>query len=1017
MRTQRIVSVVAAWLFLLLLLPAAASAQSSITGTVRDTSGGVLPGVTVEASSPALIEGSKATVTDNQGLYQIVDLRPGTYAVTFTLPSFKTVKREGVDLPAQFAATVNAELSVGALEETVTVSGEAPLVDVRSTRAQTQITGQTLAALPGNGRLSTLSTILPGAVLTAETDRASGSLSDRAQTRFAVHGAPESQPVVDGMNMMLSASNTGVFVYNQVNFQEVVAETSGVGADRDSGGAQVNMIAKDGGNTFSGTLNGAFTGSGLQNDNVGSDLIARGLSASTAGQAAIKKFADVAGGLGGPIQRNKLWFFGSLRKGVTQQYAAGIYWNQLHQPASYLYQPDLSRPGHSNDFYRDYSMRLTWQATEKQKLVLATSVQHNCNCVYALFIPQGSNVLIIPEAATQHSYEPDYVSSFTWTYPATNKMLITATAGIAWVTQIDYRGPDVNEQSIQITDNGLGIKYGAAYGATAGGSSYSTQPRRSFQQQLALSYVTGSHNFKSGLSLREVRNGNIAKFGHDLYMANTAIAYTFNNQRPTQLTLYATPQHFEDHILDTALYAQDQWTLNPKLTVNLGLRYNDANASSPDTTLPAGFFVPQRFFPAASEIPHWRNLDPRLGAAYDIFGNNKTALKFSLGRYADRVVADSANPVNNLVTLTTNRSWNDSTFPAGDPRTGNYVPDCGLVNPVANGECGGWSDLNFGKSITTTRNAADSLTGFNTQSSNWQGSVSVQHELRGGTSLNVGYFRTWYNGFLSTDNQALTAANFDSYCITAPVDSRLPGGGGNQLCGLYDVTPTLFGQVNNLVTQTERYGKRTQVYNGVDVTLNARFGQGGQFSGGLSTSRTVTDNCYQNNLPTVNTSNTPRTDVFCHVSPPMSAGTQVKFLVLYPLPWDIQTSAIFQNVPGVQMSATYAATNAQIRTSLGRNLAACPSQTTTCTSTVSIPLIPTGAMYEPRYTQVDFRLSRAVRLTGTARLRGNFEVFNLFNESAVLGENFTYSVTNNKWLTPAQILGGRMFRLGFQFDF
>ena len=298
MRIQRIAFLVAA--ALVVLLPVAAKAQSSIIGTVRDTSGGVLPGVTVEATSPALIEGAKVAVSDAQGLYQIPDLRPGTYTVTFTLPSFKTTKREGLELPAQFTATVNAELAVGTLEETVTVSGEAPLVDTRNTRAQTQFTGQTLQALPGNGRLSTLSTILPGAVLTAESDRASGSLSDRAQTRFAVHGAPEAQPVVDGMNMMLSASNTGVFVYNQVNFQEVVAETSGVGADRDSGGAQVNMIARDGGNTFSGTMNGNFTGPGLQSDNIGSDLQARGLSSSTAGQASIKKYYDVAGGMGGP---------------------------------------------------------------------------------------------------------------------------------------------------------------------------------------------------------------------------------------------------------------------------------------------------------------------------------------------------------------------------------------------------------------------------------------------------------------------------------------------------------------------------------------------------------------------------------------------------------------------------------------------------------------------------------------------------------------------------------------------
>ena len=235
--------------------PAAAWAQTSIAGVVRDTSGAVLPGVTVEASSPALIEKVRSVVTDSQGAYRIVDLRPGPYVVTFTLPGFQTFKRSGIELRAEFTATVDGELAIGSLEETITVSGEAPLVDTRSARAQTQYDADTLEALPGTGRLSTLISILPGAVLNNEGDRASGNLSDRSQTRFAIHGAPNAQPVVDGMNTEMAAANTGVFVWNAVNFQEVVAETSGIGADRDTGGVQLNMIPKDGGNVLSGTAN------------------------------------------------------------------------------------------------------------------------------------------------------------------------------------------------------------------------------------------------------------------------------------------------------------------------------------------------------------------------------------------------------------------------------------------------------------------------------------------------------------------------------------------------------------------------------------------------------------------------------------------------------------------------------------------------------------------------------------------------------------------------------------------
>ena len=309
-----------------------------------------------------------------------------------------------------------------------------------------------------------------------------------------------------------------------------------------------------------------------------------------------------------------------------------------------------------------------------------------------------------------------------------------------------------------------------------------------------------------------------------------------------------------------------------------------------------------------------------MGAAYDLFGTGKTALKASLGRYMPIARSATFNPASAQAASAT-RTWIDS--------NANYVPDCDLRNPAINGECGRLSDQSFGQvKASNTRYADDALSGFNRQSYNWQGAVSVQQQLRPGMALSVGYFRTWYGGFLSTDNQFVTPANYDPYCITAPVDSRLPGGGGNQLCGLYDVTPTLFGQVDNLVTQGSHYGKQTEVYNGADVTLNTRFGQGGQFSGGLSIGRTVTDNCFAVDSPQQTRPG------FCDVSPPWSAGTQVKFLVVYPLPWDLQTSATYQNIPGIQITATYPASSAEIAPSLGRPLAA------GLTATAPVELIP-----------------------------------------------------------------------------
>jgi len=986
----------------ILLLSSIASAQSSITGVVRDTSGAVLPGVTVEAASPALIEKVRSTVTDAQGRYRIVDLRPGTYAVTFALPGFTTSKREGLELRAEFTATVNADLAVGTLEETVTVSGEAPTVDLRSSRAQVQFAQETLQSLPGTGRLATLPSIIPGVTLRRESDRGVGGLSDRTQTAYSLHGAPEAQPVVDGVNHQVASLTSGVFVYNQINIQEVVVETSGVGADRDSGGMQLNMIPRDGGNVFSGLGTFAYVGPSLETSNINDELLARHLDPKRVGS--IKKFRDSAVAVGGPISRDKLWFFASFREGVTQQYAEGLYFNKLTQLQSLLYEPDLSRPVSSNDYSRDVSVRFTWQAAQKHKIILMHSMQPNCNCRFNLLNPGARRT---PEATGEHHYDPHYLSSASWTNPVTSRILLEAGTTIYVINQNDKREPGFPQTNIQITDQGLNLIYGNIPTRTL--------PRRQYLYRFAVSRVTASHTVKTGVTARQVRIGDIKNLGHDLWMHNGSINYRFRNGTPNQLTLTDAPWNFEESVRDVALYAQDQWTVK-RFTLNAGVRYSDARAWTPEQVLGAGFFVPERRFAPVKNIPYYRNLSPRIGFAYDLFGTGRTAVKASIGHYPDRVIQASANPAVNL-TRTTSRNWTDN---------GNYRPDCDLLNPATNGECGAWSNLNFGKANAETRYAADAQSGFNNQFRNWQGSVSLQHELRPGLGLNVGYFRTWYGGFLVTDNQLTSAADYDPFCITVPTDSRLPNS-GQRLCGFYDVKPAAFGLVDNLVTQASHSGKQRQVFNGVDVTLNARFGEGGQFSGGLSTGRTTTDNCYQNGDPSLTaqvfpgvlvlpaTSTIARSTAFCDVAPPWSQSTQVKFMAVYPLPWHIQTSAIYQNSSGIPITASYVATNAEVLPSLGRNLGSCRGAAT-CNGNVTVELIPPNSVFEPRLQQVDLRFSRLFQF-GSRKLRGDVDIYNLLNASNVLNMNTTYSPPGGVWQDVTQILGGRLVRLGMQFEF
>ena len=442
----------------------------------------------------------------------------------------------------------------------------------------------------------------------------------------------------------------------------------------------------------------------------------------------------------------------------------------------------------------------------------------------------------------------------------------------------------------------------------------------------------------------------------------------------------------------------------------MGVRFDSFKGRAKAVDAPAGPFLPARHYNEIREIPNWKDVTPRLGASYDLFGNGKTAIKGFVGRYVQSQgigLTEMVNPQTAAVS-STNRTWNDSLYPLGDPRRGNFAPDCVLTNFDANGECGAIDNRRFGTVVPTQRWSGDYLNGFGVRAYTWQGQVSLQHELRPGMALQAGYFRTSYGNFVATDNLAVTPADYDPYCITVPVDPRLPGGGGNQLCGLYDLKREKFGQVDNFVSRVSDFGvKQTQVFNGVDVGLNARFAGGAIAAGGVSTGRTVTDACY--------TIDSPQQQLFCHVAPPWMAATQFKANVLYPLPWwGLQTSVIWQNLPAAPDEATLTVPNAQIAPSLGRNLSACPAATGACSATATVRLYSTFSVFESdRLNQFDFRISKSLRLR-RAQVRAILDVFNLFNANTVLAATATYGPN---WLRPSAVLGPRLYKVGAQVDF
>ena len=277
-------------------------------------------------------------------------------------------------------------------------------------------------------------------------------------------------------------------------------------------------------------------------------------------------------------------------------------------------------------------------------------------------------------------------------------------------------------------------------------------------------------------------------------------------------------------------------------------------------------------------------------------------------------------------------------------------------------------------------------------------SGAIQHELRPGLSVETAYHRRWFGNFRVTRNALASPVDYNPYCVTAPTDPRLPGGGGQQMCGLYDITPTKFGLSDNNVTFAKDFGEQTEVYDGVDVTVNARLRGGLTFQGGTNTGRTRTNTCL--------VVDSPQALKFCDVTPPFQ--TQVKFLGIYPLPWwGLQAAATYQSLPVPQITASWSAASALIAPSLGRSLAGGARSAT-------IPLIAPGMLFgDQRMHQVDFRVARTFRIAGM-RLQGMLDLYNMFNANPILAYNNIYGPA---WRAPLLILEGRLAKFGIQLDF
>ena len=963
-----------------LLAPAVVSAQSAFSGVVRDTSGAVLPGVTVEASSPVLIEKTRTAVTDGEGRYSIVDLRPGTYLVVFSLTGFNTFRREGLELPTNFTMQINADLRVGSLEESITVTGDAPVVDVQSTQRTQVLNRELLDALPSARNYSGLAALMPG-VRMSNTDV--GGNQQMEQIYMTVHGSRQTDTTVqvDGLqlNSLMNDGQVQAYFSDAAN-AEVSYQTSGIGADTSGGGVRINMIPKEGGNRISGSAFAGGTNGAWQSNNVGPDLQARGL---TVGEK-VDHISDYNFAIGGPIRQDRLWYFTTVRRIATNELVANNFFKSGEQ-------------GMEDQWIYNMLLRLTWQMSPKNKL---TAYYDR----YPKFKGHEMGALTDPETAAARRdwrHAIYYTGQVKYTSTVTSRLLLEA----GYSTNIEYLyigyQPGVQKArgsadwystigKVEATNPGTainpvtGYQYAAWDGRTTPANGI--DPKK-YVISTSASYVTGSHNLKAGFQWG---------FGSYVleYDVNGDLVQRYRNGVADVVRIYNTPQRSEEFLNgDVGLYVQDSWTIN-RLTINGGLRAEIFRAQISDQDVAAGRFVPARHWDKTPCMPCWTDFAPRFGVAYDLFGNARTALKASFNKYMAGQTLSYAQRYNPLRIQSDDRPWRDTDFiPGTSTPSGRVLPTNG-DNIAQENEIGPTQNNTFGLPVFSVRPQDGLAREYHLESS-----VGIQHELLRGLSLSGSWYRRSTHNQRRTDNLLLSFSDYAPVTVVSPTTG--------EVFTAYNLNVNKRGQVDSLDVNSTNGDLRSRIYNGFEVGLAGRM-RGASFFGGWTFDRLVSATC-----DTVDNPNNLR---FCDQNNfDMPLRHEFKLSGSYTLPLDIQVNAAFQSYAGPTRGTTWSVGQTT------RYLAGCPGPCTVgalvipnmTATTLTFDLDAPGSDYYGRLNQLDLGFRKLFRV-GRYQYSGQVDVFNFTNNDYVKTETRTFGSSLGR---PTSNLQPRTLRLAMQMRF
>jgi hypothetical protein len=745
---------------------------------------------------------------------------------------------------------------------------------------------------------------------------------------------------------------------------------------------------------------------------------------------------DFTFGLGGPIRKDRLWYHVAARDEGQHRSIPNVFPNlNAGDPTRFLYAPDRTREVRGAESWRLYTVRLTFQATARNKVNLHWDEQHPCNG--ATFTTSGDGCRNQPESdavigplglgGLSSTTSPEIggylnahprVRQLTWSNTATNRMLFEAGFGAYQAPFGPYESPGNTTRPLaRITEQcaaGCSLNGGIpnlTYRSANWADSWDAQ----YTWRASMSYVTGSHNIKVGYGGVALVS-DLQNFTNDLNLS-----YTVSNGTPISLTQSLLPFTTSYRTRNASFYVQDQWTLG-RMTLQGALRFDRNWSFSPQQQIGPTRFLPNPLvFPETPGVNAYKDISPRGGLAYDLFGTGKTAVKVNFGKYLEPTSNNNnyilSNPIGRIAT-TTARGWTDS--------NNNFTPDCDLMNPLAQnltatgGDiCGQWNALTFGTATQTTANIDPAiLDGWSVRSNDWQIGASIQQQVLPRVSVEVGYFRRWLNNFTVTDNLAVGRDDFTAYSITAPADPRLPNGGGYVVDGLYNVVQSKFGQTSNNITDAKNFGEQYQRYNGMLINVSARLGAGVQFQGGINTGKTVQDNCdVRAQVPELATGGgtSPVVNVGnpnCHSDPGFV--TKLTALGSYTVPRiDVLISGTLRSDQGAPLAANWNAPVALVSAALGRPAAVVGT-------TVPISLVRPGEVWGDRVNALDLRFAKILRI-GRARYNVGLDVYNAMNSDATLTYNQSFNPAtttgSQAWRAPLSVLTPRFVKVGAQIDF